>query len=84
MTDAEMVTAEYAAFMKGPDYYVTFRATAPILGWPFRGPWQQATHGIGTEGEALDLSKVNLPGGDFEGAKFIGMSSIKLDGVDFS
>ena len=43
MTDAEMVTAEYAAFMKGPDYYVTFRATAPILGWPFRGPWQQAT-----------------------------------------
>ena len=39
---------------------------------------------IGTEGEALDLSEVNLPGGDFEGAKFIGMSSIKLDGADFS
>ena len=37
-TDAKMATAEYAAFMKGPDEYATFRATHPILSWPFLGP----------------------------------------------
>ena len=39
---------------------------------------------IGMEDEAPDLTKANLSGGNFEGAKFIGFQLIKLDGADFS
>ena len=55
-------------------------ADADAKSWPI----ECAGVTIGTEGEALDLSNAHLSGGDFEGAKFIGMSSIKLDGADFS
>ena len=55
-------------------------ADADAASWPIKcaGPT------IGTVGEDLILSEAKLSGGNFEGAKFIGMSSIKLDGANFS
>ena len=55
-------------------------ADADAKSWPI----ECAGKTIGTEGEALDFTEANLSGGDFEGAKFMGMSSIKLDGANFS